>query len=483
MRINTNIPAMTAMRNLSRTNEQMSTATTRLSTGLRINTGADDPAGLIISEGLRSQIKGTAQAVRNSQDAINMTKTAEGALDEVGRLLLSLRAIAVQSANRAVVDQAQLQANQNQIRSTLQSIDRIATQTQWGEKRLLDGTAGVTALVTDPTRIAGLYFTGNVGGETLAPGPITITPVTAATQAVITLDRNTFTAGSVPTAGTFVVNGYTFSANGTTDTIQDVISDINAQSANTGVVATTTTGSPFAVVLRAVEYGSDFSINFSDPSGVLDAPPGPGVASGVDGVATVTVPIADSPGTVTVTFTGGRGAKESGLRLSDDNGNLITLTPAGNANNTPGQIGQLYVGSVKFQIGANSNQSVAFSLPSISSNRLGDQVIPGQSLATVDVTTDQGAQDAMRIIDAAIKQLAGLRGEVGSFQANFLESTVRSLTIAQENLTASESQIRDADMAELMTEYTRLQILQQSGTAVLAQANRQPQSVLQLLQG
>lgn len=474
---------MNVLRNLANTNDEIGTAITRLSTGLRINSGADDPAGLIISEGMRSQIKGTEQAIRNSQDAINMTRTAEGALDEVQRLLRNIRGLAVQSANQAVVDKSQLEANQNQIRSTLQSIDRIATHTQWGNKRLLDGAAGVTTAITEPDRVAGIYIGGTINGSSVAAGPITLTPVTQATRAIVTLDVATFTNGSIPNAGTFVINGYTFSANGSTDTIQDVIAKINAQSSNTGVIATTTTGSPFAVVLRAVEFGADFSISLTDPSGVLDNPPSPPVATGNDGVVTLEIPIAESPGTATVTFTGGRGARESGLRLSDNNGNTIVLTPNGNSQTTTEVVGTVFVGNVRFQIGPNANQNVSFSLPSVRSEDLGGDAIPGQNLATLDVTTTQGAEDAIRIIDSAITQLAGLRGEIGSFQANFLESTVRSLSVAQENLTASESQIRDADMASSITEFTRLQILQQTATSVLAQANQTPQSVLQLLRG
>jgi flagellin len=122
-------------------------------------------------------------------------------------------------------------------------------------------------------------------------------------------------------------------------------------------------------------------------------------------------------------------------------------------------------------------------MPVIFSNRLGSGAISGQNLSTIDVTTQQGAQDAMRIIDAAIEELAQRRGELGSFQSNFLESTVRSLAVAQENLTASESQIRDADMALEITAFTRLQILRESGMSILAQANQQPQGILSLLRG
>jgi flagellin len=164
-------------------------------------------------------------------------------------------------------------------------------------------------------------------------------------------------------------------------------------------------------------------------------------------------------------------------------GNEIMLTESGNAGmGTATQVGVLTEGSVQFHIGAMSNQAVAFSMPNVYANRLGSGVVTGKTLQDIDVTTQSGAQDAIRIIDEAVTQLAQWRGDIGAFQANFLESTVRSLGTAKENIASSESQIRDADMAVEMTNYTRLQILQQSGMAMLSQANQSTQSILQLLQ-
>src|SRR5687768_9028689 len=169
---------MKALRNLDQTNTEVANSVGRLSTGLRINTAGDDPAGLIISEGMRAQLKGLEQAMRNSQDAINMSKTAEAALDEVQRLLRDIRGIAVHSANTAVVDAATLQANQTQIRSTLQSINRIAEHTQFGTKKLLDGTAGALANVTSTANVSSIYMGGTFNGQNVQSGPVTINRVT-----------------------------------------------------------------------------------------------------------------------------------------------------------------------------------------------------------------------------------------------------------------------------------------------------------------
>lgn len=482
LRINTNISALRALRNLDGTQAGMGNTIERLSSGLRINNASDDPAGLIISEGMRSQLKGLEQAIRNSQDAVNMSKTAESALDEVQRLLRDIRGLAVHSANTAVVDAATLQANQTQIRSTIQSINRIAEQTQFGTKRLLDGSAGILANVTAVDDISSIYMGGTFGGLSVASGAITMAKVTQGTRASVTLGNSFASANTIVTAtGSFVINGYSFTSNGT-ETVQSLVNKINSMSATTGVSAQVSGAGPVGIVLNQNTYGSQHSISFFDPSNILHNAAS-ATSTGVDAVFDVT--ITTSAGVTTVPFTGGRGPKESGLRLTDNFGNAILVSESGNAalTGTPTLVGQITAGSVQFQIGANTGQSVSFSLPTVYANRLGTNVIAGKTLADLDVTTQQGAQDAMRIIDDAVRQLAQLRGELGSFQANFLDSTVRSLSIAQENLASTESMIRDADMAKEITEFTRLQILNQSGMSVLAQANNIPQGILQLLQG
>jgi len=481
MRINTNTQAMNALRQLGLTEFEMSSTIARLSSGLRINTAADDPAGLIISEGMRAQLKGLDQAVKNSQDAVNMVKTAEGALDEVQRLLRDIRGLAVHSANSAVVDSSTLQANQTQVRSTLQSIDRIAAQTQFSNKKLLDGSSGTYATSTSPANIAGIYFGGSFNNNSITTNStVTLTLTQAATRGVVAGTR-TFagTATTVP-AGQFTINGRTFTTQAT-DTLQNVLDQVNAVSNVTGVTASFTAGG--AVTLTTNEYGSAAHVNFTDSNGVLLAAPGsPAPGVGIDAIADVTVDINGSTvgGLTTVTFSGG-----SGLTLRDNNGNVVTLTAGGNslALATPTTIGNLTSGSAQFQIGAFDGQAVAYSMPVVFASSLATTVIPGMTLADLDLTTQAGAQQAIRIIDDAINQLSQLRGDLGSFQKNFLQSTVRSLTIATENLSASESMIRDADMASEMTSYTRLQVLSQSGIAMLAQANQAPQSILRLLQG
>ena len=489
LRINTNVTSMSALRTLGMTNDDMSLTINRLSTGLRITSAADDPAGLIISEGMRAQIKGIEQATRNTQDAVNMAKTAEGALDEVSKLLRDIRGIAVHAANTAVVDSAQLQADQQEIRSTIQSIRRIADSTAWGTRKLLNGTAGATSVVTSPNDVASAYFGSTFNGQVVANGPISVLRTQAARQESLTNDKTFAMTASVPTAGTVVVNGYSFSSNGTTDTLQNLADRMNAASPNTGVTASIV-GAPgaYTIAYTSVEFGSNFPITAFDPNGVLNTSTSPApTVTGQNARADVTLNVQtpSGVGTSTVTFTGGQGNKVSGLSLSDAAGNTLKLTPGGNASaayTTSTAVGNLTAGNLRFQIGANTDQSVSFGMPDIRPEKLGTAGVAGKDLTGVDVTTQAGALDAMAIIDSAVTQLSQLRGDLGSFQKNFLESTVRTLGIANENFTAAESTIRDADVAQEMSRYTRLQILGQAGTAVLAQANQMPQQVLKLLQ-
>lgn len=481
-RINNNIPAMTALRNLDTTSAQLAGSINRLSSGLRINSAADDPAGLIISEGMRSQITGINTAIKNSQDAVNMAKTGEAALDEIQTLLRNMRGLAVSSANSGVVDAAVLQANQTQIRSTIESINRIAEQTQFGTKKLLDGTAGALANVTAPNDVSSIYMGGTFAGFSVASGPITINKVTQGAVATVATDKTFATPTSiVPTAGSIVINGFSFQSSGN-DTLQTIASKINDMSGTTGVTAQVVgTAGAYSITLTQNTYGANHRIDFFDPSGILNTTANVSTA-GVDAVFNVSVNTVN--GVQTVPFTGGRGTQDSGLKLKDQYGNVVLLNENGNASiAAPTQVGVLTAGTVQFQIGANAGQAVQFSMPTVFANRLGTGAVAGQSIATLDVTTLQGANDAMRVIDDAITQLSQSRGEIGSFQADFLESTVRSLNVAKENLTSSESSIRDADMAEEITQFTKEQILHQSGMSVLAQANQIPQQILQLLRG
>jgi len=480
-RVNTNVTAMNALRNVGETNMAFGKSISRLSTGLRINSAADDPAGLIISENFRAQISGIDQAIRNNQDAVNLVKTAEAALDEVNRLLRDARTLALASANSGTQTSQQIQANQNQLTSIINSVSRISEQTQFGTKRLLDGSSGVSAALLSSTNVNGLYFGGTFNSAAITTDSlVTVSVSTAATRAVVT-GSVTFTfATSTVSAGTFTINGRTFTT-AATNTAQDVINMINSSSDATGVTAIWSAGS--GIVLKANEYGSIGNFSLSDANGVVNAA-GTTNATGTDAIANVIIDSngSTSGGLATVTFTGGR-MQQSGLVLTDVAGNRVVLTEAGNAASAAFTAGNLTVGMTQFQTGANVNQTAALSLNNFAATELGKNVVAGLNLSNLDITTTNGSNDALRVIDAAIDEISRARGNLGSFQRNNLESTIRSLGVARENLAATESTIRDTDVASEMTQFTKLQILQQSGLAVLAQANAAPQSVLSLLRG
>lgn len=471
---------MMTLNALDQTNDQMQTSIQRLSTGLRINTGADDPAGLIISENLKAQVQGISQAINNAQDGVNMSKTADAAMSEISQLLINLRGLAVQAANSAVVDSTQLQADQTQVQSTIQSINRIASQTQFGEKNLLDGTAGVLANVTDSADVSSLYVGSNFGGGSVQNGAITVQRTAAATEAQVNLGGTFTSANSVlTTPGSVVVNGYTFTISGS-DTLQTLVNQMNQMSSTTGVTAQIVgSAGSYSVQLNQNTFGSQYAISFFDPNKVLGSSTAYS-STGSDAVAKVTM--ATSVGPQTVTFTGGIGSGTSGLVLQDNQGNKIVLTGTGNAGLTTNTaVGQVTSGQIQFQIGAFAGQTVDYSMPTMFAADLGTSAVNGQSIGTLDLTTNGGAQTAMKVIDDAISQVAQVRGQLGAFQSDFLQSSVRSLNVAQDNLTASQSQIADTNMASEITNFTKLQILQNAGMSVLGQANQQPQQVLQLL--
>jgi flagellin len=185
----------------------------------------------------------------------------------------------------------------------------------------------------------------------------------------------------------------------------------------------------------------------------------------------------------TVAFQGGKNGSD-GLTLRDNDGNSIRLTELGNTGigNTTA-VGRVYAGTATFQIGANANQTALLGLPNLNSAQLGNDVLANMSLANIDLSSSSGATQALQVIDRAIEQVSSARGRVGQFTRYVLDSNARSLSSAKENMTASESSIRDVDMASEMTTFTKFQVLQQAGVSILSQANQLPQQVLSLLRG
>lgn len=492
LRINTNVTAMNALRNLQSVSDSVSTSIERLSSGMRINRAADDPAGMIISESLRSQVDGLNQAISNSQDATSLIKTAEGALTEVNQLLRNIRQMAVHAANTGVNDQIATQADQAQISSAIASVQRIAEQTQFGTKRLLDGTSGIAAAVVDTKNIEGIFVGGVYGGVAAQSGTVNVTVNNAATRAqvvgtatfaTINASLSTVNGTTIGNGGTIVINGQSLSVSGS-DTVQSLIDKINNVASATGVSAAFTFGNGSGmVVLRQQDYGSNYQIKLSESSALITGSSST-TQSGLNATVTVFASglVNGAVTTVTTTFVGGRSSTDNGLRLTDTYGNSILLAEAGNSTAISQRtVATVTAGALQFQIGGNAGQTVNASLGNIRTTNLGATVVTGSNLSLVDVTTAAGADNAIKILDEAIGQVSQLRSNLGAFQKNTLDSTVRYLGVGVENLSASESQIRDTNVASEVVMLTKNQILQQAGTSVLAQANSAPQQVLALL--
>lgn len=477
--INTNIAALQAVSSVEQSDQSLQTSIQRLSTGLRINSSSDDPSGYVISQGLKGQIAGLAQASQNAQTAMNMAKTAGGAMQQISALLQSMRSLAVTSANSGVVTSTELQANQSQITSTIASINQIAQSTQFGTQPLLDGTAGVRANITDATDVSSLYLGNTFGGYAVQSGPVTIQKTTAATEAQVTTNQTYANANTTMAASSvLVLNGTTIQVSAG-ETLQSVVNSLNAASGSTGVSASiVAAGAKVAVQLTQANYGSQYAINLVDAGHVLNT--STIAASGTDAVFSVSAPT--THGVQTVTFTGGRTPGATGLQLTDGAGNSLTLTAAGNAGlaaATP--VATVTAGSVQFQIGANASQTVSYSLPSMFASNLGTNAVPGQSIATIDVSSSSGATAALQVIDDAINQVSTQEGQLGSFQSSVLASTQSADNIANQNLTAASGSITDTDIAAETTAFTQNQVLEQSGLSILAQANQNPAQLLSLL--
>ncbi|MFU0782864.1 MAG: flagellin [Thermoanaerobacterium thermosaccharolyticum] len=455
MVINTNLSAINAWRALEANNTNTQKALQKLSSGYRINSAADDAAGLAISEKMKAQIAGLNMAQRNAQDGISLIQTAEGALNETTSILQRMRELAVQAANDTNTDQDR-GAIQSEINQLKDEITRIANTTQFNQKTLLNGNLARAVTITGTNGVlSSATITVNPGS--LDVGSYTLTVSQYASRASIG-DATEFS--SPTTAGTININGTNISiASG--DDINTVIAKINAFTNETGVQASA--GSK-GIKLTSVNKGSDQTIQVSGVKDVLkslglttDTGADVGVYSdaGTDAVATLTPQSGGSAINL----------KAVGNNLSDDitglNISLGNVSVEGTPTDSNPDTATIIVtsgGELKFQIGANKDQSVSLSIDKMDANSLG--------VANIDLTTQAGANSALTAIDNAIDRVSSVRGNLGALQ-NRLEHTVNNLGTASENLTAANSRIRDVDMAQEMMEFTKDNILNQAATAML----------------
>jgi len=472
-RINTNVPALQAIGRLQFNQKDLLTRLERLSTGLRINRGKDDPAGLIASETLRSETTGIKQAIENSQRAINVTSTAEGALNEVSSLLLDLQSLTVQLANTGGLTTEEINANQLQIDSILSSIDRIASTTEFGGTKLLDGSKAYTTSGVATAALASVsLFSARVPDSGTRSVVVQVTQ--SAELAKLSFIGSTTSAVTIEVTGTIGTDFISF-ASGTS--LTNIVTAINDLAAGTGVSATLSSGpsqGTSAVILNSTTFGSDAFVTVKPITGNF--------------IQTNNGLTLNDSGVDVGVLINGQQASSSGLRADVRANGLdarIFLTSAF-AQVQSSTTFNITGGGSTFQLGPEINPAAQASLGigSISTGNLGNSVV-GFLRTLASGESNQVSKNntiaAQKILNEAINQVAVQRGRLGGFQRNVIETNINSQQVALENVTAAESAIRDADIAVEVTALTRAQILTQSTQSNLALAIKLPQQVLSLL--
>ncbi|MFT5522418.1 MAG: flagellin [Pirellulaceae bacterium] len=471
-RINTNVSSLIAQKNLGRTNEGLQRALTRLSTGLRINDGKDDPAGLIASENLRSDIEGIRRAITNSERANQLIATADSGLGQVSNLLLDIRGLITEAANEGVLSDEQIAANQLQVDVSLTAINRIAQTTTFQGKKLLDGGLDFIIDSNPPTIQNVSIYQATLDDANQLDLDITINA--GATQALLTV-----AAAGFPNAGSTLANDLVVQIGGVTGTeaftfqagasLEQVIDAINLVSDATGTTAANNAG---VLELASVEYGTDAFVDVR----VIEETGGTDFGAELSNFR--------GTGTDIDAIINGVTASGDGNRLSVNTSTLsldITVSD-GDSTNLAFTIDG---GGALFQIGPDvvSNQQARLGIGSINTALLGSEagrLFELLSGGNYDLTND--ATTASRIINDTITKIASLRGRLGAFQRTTLQTNIVTLNDTLTSLVEAESTIRDANFAVETANLTRAQILVQSGTQVLSIANQNPQNVLALLQ-
>ena len=484
--VNTNIASLTAQRNLTSSQSDLSTSLERLSSGLRINSAKDDAAGLAISERFTAQIKGLNQGVRNANDGISLAQTAEGALAEVTSNLQRIRELSVQSANatNSASDRKALQAEVSQL---VAEIDRVASNTEFNGINLLDGTFSNRA-----------FQVGADVGQTIQVASIDNASTSAIGASFSATTTGSVLAGAAITAGAVQVNGVDIIAS-QSDGVSTIVASQSAKSIaqavnstpGTGVTATATTsitggaagtsaGGLGSVTINGVTTSNYTLVDAS--TGILanEVANANAIIAEINAITSQTgvAATADSAGIITLSAADGRN-----IQLTVNDGGTTDATETGltggtivNSDGTAANFG-----TVKLDSSGIAGISTSGTVALLGTPAAATATKTGTVVNALDISTAAGANTAITSIDAAIDSISSIRSDLGAIQSRF-ESVVSNLQTTSENLSASRSRIMDADFAAETAQLTKSQILQQSGIAMLAQANSIPQNVLALLQ-
>jgi len=464
---------MFAAHELQAAHDRLSTSLERLSSGLRINSGKDDPGGLIASELLRAEVGNLQQAIENSERAANTVATAEGALNEVSAILVDIRSLAVEAASSGSVTSEEIEASQTAIDAAVDAIDRISRSTAFNGKKLLDGsagyrTSGVAAATIDDLKLLSVEF----GDATTVP--VSVNYITSAQTAQVELSNSNVTSTvTIEVAGNLGTQVFTF-VSGTT--VSAIAQAINQVADSTGISAALVDGSDITsgLYFNSTEFGSDQFVSVR----VVDGPASAMVMAsnttrdtGQDAVATVN----------------GQMARGSGRTVMLNTSNLdleMTFDATAGLGTTSFTVTG---GGLEFQLGPeiSPQNRLNVGIASINSTQLGAAAVGHlddiTSSGTRRLSATDGPEYAAKIIDAAMNQVNSQRARLGSIERDVIGRNVATLQVALENVSAAESAIRDTDFAAETARLTREQILVQAGTSVLATTNSLAGNVLQLL--
>jgi flagellin len=466
-RINTNVASLIAQRVLAQNNNALDQSLERLSTGLRINSGADDPAGLIASENLKADQAGISSALDNANRASNIVGTAEGGLGEVSSLLTQLQSLVSNASSTGGTSPDEISADQLQVDSILSTINRIAQGTSFQGKQLLNGDLAYTTSSVNSTQIDNVQV--NAASVPSGGSLNVVVQVTASAQ----IAKLGYTGGAIA-GGTVTIevggNAGTQElsfASGTS--IASVAASINSVKSDTGVSATVSASD---IRLQSTAFGSDQFVSVKPVTGSFTVTGGTG---GKDFGRDATVSV------------NGAAAQASGLDVTYSSGNLDVKFDLNTAFNKAGTASfQVTGGGASFSLGSKVTQTnmASLGISSISTASLGDSsngFLDTLASGGVNSLSSANLDTAQNIVDAAITQVSGLNGRLGAFQKFTLGSTINALGVAFENASAAESNIVDTDFAQETANLTRAELLSAAATTVLAQANATPEQTLQLL--
>ena len=481
MKINRNMSAVVANRQLLRTENKLSLSMGRLSSGYKINKAGDNPAGMAISSKMKAQIDGLNQAEANSDDGQSVLRIADGALNEVSNMLQRIRELSVQAAN-GTNSYSDRQSIQDEIDQLTQEVDRISTDTEYNKKTLLDGSTNTRVYVSGTQTADGTKFARSATridfSEEVLPGDYTVEVKTPAKQAEYQLNMSglindpDFDGGTVSINGVGIDYEKGMSADDVYKQLMSVADEIGCKIEkdpnNAGVynITADNKGSKETLtILMSDEMAHKTGLDQQGAVQNADDKSYKLVASGTD----AEIELKDGFGSTVITNVEGnrvkitdKGGFSMDFLLSDDVQNGDTLT-----------FDVTDVGAMTIQIGANQYQNMDVHIPEVSSESL--------YLDTVNVAVNGGADKAISTMDAAIAKLSAVRSGIGAY-TNRLEYASSSLAETQEDMTTAYSGLMDTDMASEMTEYTQQNILEQAAVSVLSQANDIPQQVLSLLQ-